>query len=175
MTRMRFSWLGAMALVALGGAALALPNRNQSATAITAVDPGAVRFRPAPIREDWLIGGHPTAMAAEVAHTADDSTHVYIWKTTAGRFHWYYQADELVTVLDGDVFISEGTGPERHLGPGAIAFFPAGAATIWRVPDHLRKVATLRRPLPGPIARVVAAIRTVKHWLHPANPAFALE
>ena len=175
MSRMRLLWLGPLALVAFGGAALAMQDHGGPSVAMTAVDPGAVTFAPSPIRKEWIIEGHPSTMAAEVAHTADESTHVYIWKTTAARFHWNYEADELITVLDGDVFISDNTGPERHLKAGDVAFFPAGAATIWRVPNHLRKVATLRRPLPGPIAGVVAAMRGVKHWLHPTSTAFAAE
>lgn len=177
MTRLRFIGLGALALVGLGGIALALPFHSSGAIPVTmtAIDPGAVTFAPAPIRKDWMIEGHPTTMAAEIARTADETTRVYIWKTTAGRFHWYYDSDELITVLDGEVFVADGTGPEHRLGPGQVAFFPAGAATTWRVPDHLRKVATLRRPLPGPLASIVGAMRGVKHWLHPTTTAFASE
>ena len=143
----------------------------QSAMGLTV--PSAAAMVPAPITPEWVIEGNPTTMAAEIAHTDDGSTKTYIWSTTKSRFHWFYDSDEIVTVLDGEVFVDDGFNGERRLGPGDVAFFPTGARTTWRVPDHLRKVATLKRPLPSPIANVVRWLKAAKHAFKPSTGTFA--
>ena len=136
------------------------------------VDPGHVALAPAPIRPEWIIEGRPQTLAAEIAHTDDGTTRVFVWQTSAARFHWNYEFDEVVQVLDGEVFVADATHAERRLGPGDVAFFPVGAHTLWRVPDHLRKIATIRRGPPSPIADVMRWLRTAKQWVRP-TAAFA--
>ena len=161
----------------LAGAATAetLHFRANAQTAVGVVDPFQVALRPAPIRKEWILDGDPKTFAQEIAHTDDGSTQVFVWQTSAGRFHWFYDADEIVDVVGGEVFVTDAsTGVERRLGPGDFAFFPQGARTTWRVPDHVRKVATLKHMLPGPIASAVRWMRYVKNWGRPAQ-AFAAE
>ena len=172
--RGRLQASGLLLLLLASGAAFAEhrsfeANRNLS---VGMIDPAKVALEPTPIRPEWIIEGSPRTLAAEIAHTDDGTTRVYVWQTTASRFHWNYEFDEVVQVLDGEVFVSDQTHPERRLGPGDIAFFPFGAQTVWRVPDHLRKIATIRRAPPSPIADLLRWVRTAKHWLKP-EPAFA--
>ena len=47
------------------------------------------------------------------------------------------------------VFITDHKGAERRLGPGDMAFFPAGSKSTWRVPVEVRKLATCRQAMPG--------------------------
>ncbi len=42
-------------------------------------------------------------------------------------------------------------GVERRLGPGDIAFFPAGTDATWRHPDHFRKIAILKESVWRPL------------------------
>ena len=163
-----------MLLLVAAGAAIA-EHRSFEASrdlAFGVIDPAKVALTPSPIRPEWIIEGAPRTQAAEIAHTQDGTTRVYVWQTSAARFHWDYDFDEVVHILDGEVFISDGTHAERRLGPGDIAFFPEGARTLWRVPDHLRKIATIRRAPPGPIGDLLRWIRAAKHWMRP-EPAFA--
>ncbi len=143
-------------------------------TNVGVVDPAKVVLRSAPIRADWILEGQPKTRAEEIAHTDDGSTQVFIWETTAGRFNWFYSQDEIVTIIDGEVFVTDGSKLERRLGPGDVAFFPQGAATTWRVPDHVRKIATLKHMLPGPIASVVRWLRMAKNLVQP-SAAFAAD
>ena len=172
--RGRLQASGLVLLTLAGGAALAEhrtfeANRDLS---VGVIDPAKVALVPTPIRPNWIIEGQPRTLAAEIAHTDDGTTRVYVWQTSAGRFHWNYDFDEVVQIVDGEVFVSDQTHPERRLGPGDVAFFPIGARTLWRVPDHLRKIATIRRGPPSPIADVLRWIRAAKHKLSP-EPAFA--
>ena len=164
---------GLLALAVVGAVAEQRHFDAHTQTAMGVTDPAKAVMLPAPITPGWVIEGTPTTLAAEIAHTDDGSTKTYIWSTTKSRFHWFYDSDEIVTVLDGEVFVDDGINGERRLGPGDVAFFPTGAKTTWRVPDHLRKVATLKRPLPSPMANVVRWLKAVKHALKPSTSAFA--
>ena len=56
-----------------------------------------------------------------------------LWDCTAGEFHWYYDTDETLYVLNGAVVVSDDDGVEHKLGPGDHVHFPAGAHAIWRI------------------------------------------
>jgi uncharacterized cupin superfamily protein len=175
--RMRQMKLYSMGMIAALAIAAHVEARHFDAgrqTAMALVDPASVVMRPAPIPADWILEGRPVTMAAEIAHTDDATTQVFVWQTTATRFHWNYTADEIVQIVDGDVYIADGAHDERHLGPGDVAFFPNGAHTTWRVPDHLRKIATLKRPLPSLVASAMRWMRAAKRWAQP-EPAFAAD
>jgi uncharacterized cupin superfamily protein len=161
-------------LAVLGVAAYAEDRQFQASrqTTVGVIDPRTVAMSPAPINPAWMIEGHPDTRAALIAHSDDGATVVYAWQTTAARFHWVYDSDEIVTVVDGEVFVDDGTNGERRLGPGDTAFFPTGAKTTWRVPDHLRKIATLTHAPPGAMASLLRWMRAAKHWVKP-TAAFA--
>jgi len=106
---------------------------------IVIADPSTVALEPTPIELSWIIEGTPDARAKELARSADGTTIVIAWSCTAGRFHWYYDIDETVHVISGEVFITDDFGAEYRLGPGDMAFFPAGTRSLWRVPLAVRK------------------------------------
>lgn len=80
-----------------------------------------------------------------------------VWECTAGRFKWYYDEDETVVVISGEVFIATDGGEERRLCKGDTAFFPAGSSCTWRVAERVKKVAILRKDLPFPLGFGVRA------------------
>jgi uncharacterized protein len=128
--------------------------------------PDATALLPAPIDAAWRFGdGEVQTEAAEIARSADGATAVYLWQTSRAHYRWEHASDETVVILEGHVHLRDEDAPasdERRLGPGDVAFFPAGARTVWFVPDHLRKVSTLTRPLPGPLARALNGLRFAK-------------
>jgi uncharacterized protein len=63
----------------------------------------------------------------------------------------------MVHVISGEVFVTAETGLERRLGPGDMAFFPAGSRSLWRVPVAVRKLAVCRHALPKPLGFAVRA------------------
>jgi uncharacterized cupin superfamily protein len=156
--------------------------RLDSASADVSVaifDPRTVELEPAPLRPGWILDGHPVATAAHIDETHDGSTHLMVWRVSAGRFNWYYDFDETVAILDGEVYLTGGANAapgnpaERRLGPGDVVFFHYGSAATWRVPDHVLKVATVRRPLPGPLGTFYRIARQARNWLMP-QPANSL-
>ena len=124
---------------------------------IVIADPASVALKPAPIVPGWIIEGDPQAQAKELARSDDGTSVVVAWSCTAGRFHWHYSVDETVHVISGEVFITNDDGHERRLGPGDMAFFPAGSSSLWRVPCSVRKLAVCRHSLPQPLGFALRA------------------
>ena len=79
------------------------------------------------------------------------------WSCTAGRFIWCYKVDEMLHVISGEVFVTDENGAVRRLGPGDMAFFPAGARSVWHVPYEVRKLAMCRHKMPQPLGIMVRA------------------
>jgi hypothetical protein len=108
-------------------------------------------LEPAPIPPDWILDGAPRARMKKLANSHDRTSYIMVWDCTAGHFNWHYNKDETVVVISGEVFIADEKGEERRLGPGDMAFFPAGTSCTWRVTRHIRKVAVLRETMPRPL------------------------
>jgi uncharacterized protein len=126
---------------------------------IVIADPSTVALDPAPIDPRWIVEGEPQACARELARSADGAAIVVAWSCTAGRFHWHYGVDETVHVISGEAFITSDDGVERRLGPGDMAFFPAGSRSLWRVPCTVCKLAVCRHSLPKPLGFALRAWR----------------
>jgi uncharacterized protein len=103
--------------------------------------PADVELVPDPIRPNWIIEGKPEARSLRLAESADSTSSVMAWSCTAGRFRWCYAVDETVHIISGEVFVTDESGATRRLGPGDMAFFPAGSRSTWTVPNEVRKLA----------------------------------
>ena len=120
---------------------------------VVAVDPRLVVLSPAPIPPDWIIDGDPRAASAEIARSADGACATCVWATTPGVFRWHFKGDEIVTIVEGEVYVcDENSAHERRLGPGDAALFRAGTWSTWHVPHYVRKHAICRDSLPAAIA-----------------------
>jgi len=135
---------------------------------IVIAPPAEVELAPAPIPSDWILAGTPEARSRQLARSRDGASSVMAWSCTAGRFNWHYSVDETAHVISGEVFVTNERGEECRLGPGDMAFFPAGSRSTWRVPVAVRKLAVCRQAMPLPfgfglrawnkLARIAAAI-----------------
>ncbi len=126
---------------------------------IVVADPSTVSLEPAPIQPDWILEGAPEARAKVLARSGDRTSVVWAWSCTVGRFNWHYDVDETVHIISGEVFIANEDGVERRLGPGDMAFFPAGSSSVWRVTADVRKLAVCRHTLPQPLGYALRAWR----------------
>ncbi|HEY1240421.1 MAG TPA: cupin domain-containing protein [Bryobacteraceae bacterium] len=104
-----------------------------------------------PIIPSWVLSGAPETHVKSVLRSHDSTCDLAIWECNAGSFNWHYSQDETVVIISGEVFVTNETGEERRLGPGDLAFFPAGSSSRWRVPVHVRKIAVLRETLWRPL------------------------
>jgi uncharacterized protein len=126
---------------------------------ITFADPATVALDPAPIAAAWIVEGTPQASARELARSADGTSVVITWSCTAGRFYWHYGVEEMLHIISGEVFVTDESGTERRLGPGDMAFFPAGSRSLWHVPVAVRKLAVCRHALPKSLGFALRAWR----------------
>jgi len=128
---------------------------------IVIADPSTVALDPFPIEPGWVVEGIPEARAKELARSADGTAVVVAWSCTAGLFHWHYGVDETMHVISGEAFITCLDGTERRLGPGDMAFFPAGSHSLWRVPCAVRKLAVCRHSLPKSLGFALRACNRI--------------
>jgi uncharacterized cupin superfamily protein len=124
---------------------------------IVIAPPAEVELAPAPIPTDWILAGTPEARSRQLARSQDGASSVMAWSCTAGRFNWHYTVDETVHIISGEVFVTNEKGEECRLGPGDMAFFPAGSRSIWRVPVEVRKLAVCRQAMPLPFGFALRA------------------
>lgn len=117
---------------------------------------------PSPIRPNWVLEGNPVARNQLLSVSADGNARSYIWDCTAGRFNWFYEADETVYVIEGGVVIKDPAGAARRLSAGDAIFFPAGAHAEWHVENYIRKFALIRTPLPKPLVLARHGYRFIK-------------
>jgi uncharacterized cupin superfamily protein len=108
-----------------------------------------------PIRPHWVLEGTPQARSKRLAESADGTSMIMAWSCTAGRFNWHYAVDETVHIISGEVFVTDHNGEVRRLGPGDMAFFPAGSRSTWHVPHAVRKLAVCRHSMPRPFGTLL--------------------
>lgn len=152
---------------------------NIVSPAVVRVNSSTVDLKPLPIKPEWILGGTPEAWYKEVAISRDEMSELVVWECSAGLFSWHYKKDESLIVISGEAFVTAENGQQLRLGPGDVAFFPAGTTCTWRVPGPLRKVAVVREPMWRPLGfavkawnRVVQMVgRTGKPTMVPADQA----
>jgi uncharacterized cupin superfamily protein len=110
--------------------------------------PSDIELAADPIRPNWVIDGEPQARSRRLAESADGTSSVRAWSCSAGRFNWQYTVDETVHIISGEVFVTDHNGKTERLGPGDMAFFPAGSRSNWYVPVEVRKLAVCRHNMP---------------------------
>jgi uncharacterized protein len=128
-----------------------------SAAAISFAAPAEVELAENPINPDWIIEGNPRARAKRLAESADGTSSVMAWSCTPGRFEWHYAVDETVHIIAGEVLVTDQDGKIHRLGPGDMAFFPAGSHSAWQVTKTVRKLAVCRHSMPRPFGFALRA------------------
>lgn len=104
---------------------------------------------PVPIPADWVIEGTPQVRSKRLTTTPDRAATAFVWACSPGRFHWYYDVDEFLHIMSGEVFVTDEKGNVRRLGPGDMAFFPAGGHSIWHVTQEIKKLAICKQAMPA--------------------------
>jgi uncharacterized protein len=132
---------------------------------VVIAEPATVDLIPDPIRPAWIIEGAPEARSLRLAQSHDGASSVMAWSCTAGRFNWHYTVDETVHIISGEVFVTNEKGEVCRLGPGDMAFFPAGSRSTWRVPVEVRKLAVCRQSMPRPLGFALRAWNKISSFI----------
>jgi uncharacterized cupin superfamily protein len=98
---------------------------------------------PSPLADWQIIEGEPVARNLDL--TAASRASANLWDCTAGRFRWYYAADEVVHVLEGEAHLDDGSGEIKTMRAGDVVHFRPGHEVVWHVPAYVKKLAVHRR------------------------------
>jgi uncharacterized protein len=126
---------------------------------------GHIVLSPSPIYPEWILEGSPVARNKLISESADGAASSYIWDCTAGRFNWYYAAEETVYVIEGGVVLKDESGVLHRLRAGDSYFFPVGAWAEWHVEHYIRKFALIRTPLPRSVVLAKRVYRFLKRLI----------
>lgn len=109
-----------------------------------------LKMKDAPIEPSWVLEGSPMARVAEHVRSADVSSLSAIWDCTAGIFHWHFNWDATVIILEGEAHITDEDGNAYTLRAGDMGYFAARSSATWRVDNYVKKATFIRRPFPSP-------------------------
>ncbi|MGA2057173.1 MAG: cupin domain-containing protein [Bradyrhizobium sp.] len=124
---------------------------------------------PWPIECSWIVEGNPTAQGSLLSKSADGLAWTVVWQCSEGKFHWYYDFDETLIILEGSIVVeSDGMHPTRY-GPGDVIFFRNGAHAKWHVEGHVRKIAFCRRSQPVFLGFALRVFSKIKRTLFPGR------
>jgi len=103
-----------------------------------------------PIEPSWITEGKPIARGAMLNQSDDKKVSNGFWSCTEGKFDWTFAWDEFVTILEGQVIITEaGDGGRTYtLNVGDAAHFPLGLKSHWHVTEPVKKYFVVRTPEP---------------------------
>jgi uncharacterized protein len=125
---------------------------------------------PAPIPSEWIIDGQPLARNRLIFASSDGTAAALLWDCTPGRFNWFYDVDETVCLLAGEITVVDAAGTRHQLRAGDVFTFPAGSRFEWTVTSHVRKIAFIHFPLSGKIVLLKRMLSSLKR-LWPARHA----
>jgi uncharacterized protein len=124
-------------------------------------------LKASPIVPSWIIEGSPEARACVVSTSKCGSAWTMVWSCTEGKFHWYYDVDETIMILEGSIVLESEEGPPKRYGAGDIILFRDGAHAIWRVDGYVKKIAFFRRAFPWGFNFPVRAANKLKRMIRP--------
>jgi uncharacterized cupin superfamily protein len=124
---------------------------------------------PWPIERSWIVEGNPTAQGSLLSKSVDGLAWTVVWECSEGKFHWFYDFDETLMILEGSIVIeSDGMHATRY-GPGDVIFFKDGAHAKWHVEGHVRKLAFCRRTQPVLLGFTLRVFSKIKRTLFPGR------
>ena len=108
-------------------------------------DPGPL-MNATPLRPDQILESTPQTHTHDLYESGDGNLFVAYWSASAGRFTWdYTDIIEVITILEGEAFVTTADKVTHHLKPGVTLVFRAGDHAEWNVPNYHRKVAVVHR------------------------------
>ncbi len=85
------------------------------------------------------------------AASADRRATAGFWSCEAGTYEFFFDYDEFIYVIEGELIVEERGGDTHRLQAGDTAHFPQGVTTVWRVLRKMTKYFVARAPFEEPI------------------------
>lgn len=124
---------------------------------------------PGPIEPSWIIEGHPDARSCVLSQSADGLASTIVWECSEGRFHWYYDFDETILILEGSIVLESDTMPATRYVAGDVIFFRDGAHARWHVEGRVKKLAFCRKTQPMWLGFALRVVLKLKKILMPSG------
>jgi uncharacterized protein len=121
-----------------------------------------VNLAPRPIDPSWIIEGNPVAQCCVLSKSADGLATTMVWECSKGKFNWYYDFDETIMILEGEIVLESDTMRPTRYGPGDVVFFRDGAHARWHVEDRVRKIAFCRTTQPYVLGFALRAFNKIR-------------
>jgi uncharacterized cupin superfamily protein len=101
--------------------------------------PAPERFSPAPER---VLSGNPQQQTWNHYSDPTGQFHAGVWQGEVGAWRVFYDAheEELCTLLEGTVRLTDAGGRQREFSAGATFVVPGGFTGIWENVTRVRKV-----------------------------------
>jgi uncharacterized cupin superfamily protein len=80
-------------------------------------------LRPAPIEASWILEGNLEARLYVLSTSACGTAKTPGRSCTEGKFNWYYDVDETITILEGSIVLESEGMPPRRYGIGDVILF----------------------------------------------------
>jgi uncharacterized cupin superfamily protein len=126
-------------------------NRPVQSTIVAFDDPGPPPEASEPPAER-LLSGAPRQLVWNRYSDPTGQFHAGIWQGEAGAWRVQYEVheEELCTLLEGRVRLTDAAGRVREFAPGASFVVPGGFRGVWENLGRVRKVyaVTALRPVP---------------------------
>ncbi len=106
------------------------------------VQAAELELEPSELVADQILSGSPRVRERALWSSEDGRLEVGVWEMTPGDSS-DVEVDEVFVVLGGRAVVEIEGGPTLALSPGVVCALPAGARTVWRVTETLRKVYTV--------------------------------
>lgn len=117
-------------------------------TGIRSVHGPAAQLDPWPIPKEDIISGDPQAAGRFLWQSEDKRLGNGIWTCTPGIFTAVFIWDETISLLEGELTITDQDGNSNTYRPGDLIFIPTGSKTKWEVTQAVRKAFHLRCDTP---------------------------
>lgn len=88
-----------------------------------------------------ILDGEPNAGCLFTAKSSDERTTAGFWSCDVGRYEFFFDYDEFVYLVEGEVRVTDKNDPERSwvMQPGDTAHFENGCTAIWEVTKKMKK------------------------------------
>ncbi|WP_409192464.1 cupin domain-containing protein [Bradyrhizobium sp. RDM4] len=126
-----------------------------------------VDLKSSPIDGSQIIEGNPEAREHVLSTSLCGTAKTMIWSCTEGKFHWYYELEETIIILEGSIVIETDGMPLKRYGVGDVISFRKGAHAKWHVEGYVKKIAFLRQTTPVGFGFAIRAVNRIERFLRP--------
>lgn len=87
-----------------------------------------------------VLDGDPQHKGRHDLGNFESSLQVGVWECTPGKFEYTYPEDEICTLLEGKIRVTDADGKTHEFGAGDSFYTDKGETVTWEVVETIKKV-----------------------------------